>query len=288
MSTSAPLSPAVLSLLALGLSGGCAPQPGVCHEGQVATPVAASRDPQVGYHLHGHAHNDYEHDHPLFDALGHHFYSVEADIYLDGSTLAVSHLNLPWEARRPLEQLYLDPLQARVDEMGSVYGDGEPFTLWIDLKQGSRELVDRLHDTLERYPMLTRFEGDTVTPGPVTVVLTGDAGGKKDFVTRFSERRALRDSNDYSPDDPPADNAWGYYALAWGDYLRSSGDGQLDDTQRARLACIIENAHAQGRKVRFYDAPDKPESWRVQLEFGVDFLSTDDLPGLDTFLEQAP
>ena len=38
-----------------------------------------------------HAHNDYEHPRPLFDALDHRFGSVEADIYLVGDQLLVAH-----------------------------------------------------------------------------------------------------------------------------------------------------------------------------------------------------
>ncbi|MFY0566425.1 hypothetical protein ACN28E_21670 [Archangium lansingense] len=279
----------VTVLLGLAACGGlgCAQSP-ACREGQVASPVAAQRHPVAGHHVRSHAHNDYEHERPLLDALGHRFYSVEADLYLNDGKLAVSHLNLPWDPKRSLEQLYLEPLQARVDELGSVHGDGVPFTLWIDLKQGSRELVDTLHSVLEKYPMLTRIDGEEVHPGPVTVVLTGDAQGKEDFVSRYAQRRAIRDSNDYSPEDPPADGAWGYYALKWSDYLDASGTGQLDESQRARLACIIENAHAQGRKVRFFGAPNHPDAWRVALEYGVDFLGADDLQGLDTFLEGAP
>jgi hypothetical protein len=242
----------------------------------------------AGHHVRAHAHNDYAHEHPLDDALEHRFYSVEADVYLNGGKLEVSHLNLPWESQRPLEELYLEPLQARVDAQGSVQGDGVPFTLWIDLKEGGREMVDTLHAVLDKYPMLTRIDGNEVTPGLVTVVLTGNDEAKRDFVTRFPQRRALRDSNDYSPEDPPADGAWSHYALNWGDYLDSSSTGKLDETQRARLACIVENAHAQGRKVRFFSAPDHPDAWREALEAGVDFLGADDLSGLAAFLEGAP
>jgi hypothetical protein len=38
-----------------------------------------------------HAHNDYEHDRPLFDALDHRFKSVEADIWLVDGKLVVAH-----------------------------------------------------------------------------------------------------------------------------------------------------------------------------------------------------
>jgi hypothetical protein len=240
----------------------------------------------AGHHPRAHAHNDYEHERPLLDALDHRFYSVEADVYFDGGRLSVSHLS--WGAKGTLQQLYLDPLQQRVDAQGSVHGDGVPFTLWVDLKEGQRELIDTLHTLLERYPMLTRIDGDEVLPGPVTVVLTGDDKGKRDFVSRFPQRRAVRDSNHYSPEDPPADSAWRYYALNWNTYLDSSGTGALDAEQRTRLACIVENAHAQGRQVRLFGAPDHPEAWSVALELGVDFINTDKLSELDAFLERAP
>ena len=38
-----------------------------------------------------HAHNDYQHAHPLFDALHHGFVGVEADVYLVGKALRISH-----------------------------------------------------------------------------------------------------------------------------------------------------------------------------------------------------
>lgn len=274
-----------VSLAACMALTGCAARQ-ACAEGQVATPVPAQRHPSAGHHLRAHSHNDYEHPRPLLDALEQRFYSVEADIYFDGGKLSVSHT--PWGFKGTLQQLYLDPLQARVSAQGSVHGDGLPFTLWVDLKDGGPETVNTLHALLERYPMLTRFEDGEVRPGPVTVVLTGDARAKQDLVTRFSRRAAVRDSNDYSPEDPPADTAWRFYALKWSDYLRSSETGALDETQRARLACIVHNAHQGGRQLRFYGVPDHPDAWRIALEFGIDFIQTDSPTALSAFLEQAP
>ena len=60
-----------------------------------------------------HAHNDYEHDRPLLDALDHGFTSVEADIYLVDGALLVAHNRRDVKPERTLEKLYLDPLQER-------------------------------------------------------------------------------------------------------------------------------------------------------------------------------
>ncbi len=69
-----------------------------------------------------HAHNDYEHTHPLFDALGHRFGSVEADIFLVGDQLLIGHTVDDLDPSRTLESLYLDPLAAIVKaNHGSVY-----------------------------------------------------------------------------------------------------------------------------------------------------------------------
>jgi len=87
----------VVLLLVVPAVTACAKLP-ACREGQVATPVRAVRSPIAGQLVHGHAHNDYEHPHPLLDALSQGFYSVEADVYYDGGRFKVAHN--PWDSPR--------------------------------------------------------------------------------------------------------------------------------------------------------------------------------------------
>src|SRR5437660_12843662 len=82
-----------------------------------------------------HAHNDYEHPRPLFDALDQGFCSVEADIYLVDGQLLVAHNRPDVKPERTLEKLYLDPLRARAKTThGQIYPGGPPFWLLIDVK----------------------------------------------------------------------------------------------------------------------------------------------------------
>src|SRR5437763_12069874 len=82
--------------------------------------------------LHAHAHNDYEHKRPLFDALGHGFCSVEADVYLTGDQLLIGHERKDLRPERTLEKLYLDPLRERVKANGGrVYPGGPMFYLLV-------------------------------------------------------------------------------------------------------------------------------------------------------------
>ena len=77
--------------------------------------------------IHTHAHNDYEHKRPLFDALDHGFCSVEADVFLERDQLLVGHTTQDLQPERTLEKLYLDPLRERVRaNNGRVYRGSEP------------------------------------------------------------------------------------------------------------------------------------------------------------------
>ena len=61
-----------------------------------------------------HAHNDYDHDRLLLDALEHGFTSVEADVWLVDGELLVAHDLADAKQGVTLESLYLDPLQEMV------------------------------------------------------------------------------------------------------------------------------------------------------------------------------
>src|ERR1700722_5932498 len=63
-----------------------------------------------------HAHNDYLHQHPLFDALANGFCSVEADIYLTNGELRVAHILAATKPGHTLQSLYLAPLRVRVKQ----------------------------------------------------------------------------------------------------------------------------------------------------------------------------
>ncbi len=82
-----------------------------------------------------HSHNDYEHEHPLFDALGCNFKSIEADVYSVGDSLFVAHDFDKIKPGHTLRTLYLEPLKKQIQKNnGSVYGNGEEVILFIDIK----------------------------------------------------------------------------------------------------------------------------------------------------------
>lgn len=264
-------------LMVMSLLAACAPKP-------VLPPVDAGATLPASV---AHAHNDYQHTHPLFDALDQNFHSVEADIYFNAGDLRVSHEGLIFKGT--LKDLYLDPLAQRVaDHGGFVFDDHQPFWLWIDLKDGSTQLQDALAALLEKYPFLTTFtDGQAPTPAAVTVVLTGN-GAKVSLVDRPSPRPYIRDSNDYASTDPHADQKWAYYAIESLDFFSWDGHGAMPDGQLQQLHNLVNAAHVKERRLRVYDSPDTPEYWTLAKAAGLDFINADDLAGLRAVMDATP
>jgi len=58
----------------------------------------------------------------------------------------------------------------------------------------------------------------------------------------------------------------------------------MPEPQRQRLRELAAKAHARGRRLRFWGAPDNVAVWTEQLDAGVDFVGADDLAALQRFL----
>ncbi|MQY37212.1 hypothetical protein SRB17_52160 [Streptomyces sp. RB17] len=242
-----------------------------------------------------HAHNDYEHPRPLLDALDHRFNSVEADIFLVGDQLLIGHDSSELDPSRTLESLYLDPLAARVRAgHGSVYrGWRRPLQLLIDIKTEGSSTYLELDRHLRRYPHLfTRYAHGRVHPGPVTAVISGDRAARIPMEAQ-EERRAFYDGRltDLTAAAPAT-----FISLIsdnWTQNFTWSGEGAFPDAERHKLRSITAAAHARGQQVRFWATPDaagpaRDALWTELLAAGVDFLNTDDLAGLENFLDAHP
>src|SRR2546423_2097699 len=160
--------------------------------------------------INAHAHNDYEHKRPLFDALDQGFCSVEADIYLVEGKLLVAHNFTQVKAERTLQTLYLDPLRKRIKENGGrVYPGGPPVTLLIDLKTDWRTIYPVFRMVLREYSdIITTFEGTVVHTNAILAIITGDRS--KDMFAGETVRYAGYDGElaDLDSDDPPSLVPW--------------------------------------------------------------------------------
>lgn len=240
-----------------------------------------------------HAHNDYEHDRPLYDALDHRFKSVEADIWLVDGQLVIAHdpEDVPQAAEqgRTLRSLYLEPLRQTVKQnRGSVYrGDPDYFTLLIDIKSEAEPTYRALHEELRRYDrILTTFQPSGVEDGAVTAIVSGNR--PRELMQQQRVRYAAYDgrmsdlgvATDQSFVPLISDN--------WTRHFTWMGDGPMPDEEREKLRNIVATAHANGQRVRFWATPEvapaREEVWKELLAAEVDYINTDHLDALEQFL----
>src|SRR5262245_22476978 len=166
----------------------------------ISTPCWASEPKPL---IHAHAHNDYEHARPLFDALEQGFGSVEADIYLVDGELLVAHDRIDVRRERTLEKLYLDPLKKRFDEKKEILPGLKTLILLVDLKSDAVTTYQALEKKLESYkPMLTVFEENEIKTNSVTIILSGNR--PRENVAKQTKRWVAIDGrlNDLA-DNPP-------------------------------------------------------------------------------------
>ncbi|MET8682254.1 phosphatidylinositol-specific phospholipase C/glycerophosphodiester phosphodiesterase family protein [Streptomyces sp. NPDC004647] len=239
-----------------------------------------------------HAHNDYEHTHPLADALQHRFTSVEADIWLVDGKLLVGHDIGDLSPDRTLESLYLDPLLKRVvANHGSVHaGHRVSLQLLIDIKNTGEETYRELHRRLRYYrSILSTAVGGKVRTGPVTPVISGDRAARGPMEAQHL-RYAFYDGR---LDDLGTHTPASFMPLVsanWTSTFSWNGAGPMPADERAKLHDIVDDAHAHRQRVRFWGTPDTPsherdDVWHELLDARVDHINTDDLAGLERFLD---
>ena len=234
--------------------------------------------------IRAHAHNDYEHPRPLLDALACGFGSIEADVHLVDGRLLVAHDRKAVKPERTLEALYLDPLRERVKQNGGrVYRSGPTIILLIDVKSEAVATYEALHAVLKNYAaMLTVFRDGVTTPGTITVIVSGSRA------PAVMAAQALR----YAAMDGRIDDLNGQTAPAliplvsdnWQKVFSWRWTGPIPADEARKLKALVEQAHAQGRQLRFWNTPDNPATWSVLYGAGVDLINTDQLTGLQGFL----
>jgi glycerophosphoryl diester phosphodiesterase len=236
-----------------------------------------------------HAHNDYEHDRPLHDALSKGFKSVEADVWLVDGELLVAHDREDVRRSRTLKSLYLAPLRDIVSQNGgSVYeGDPDYFTLLIDIKSDAVRTYLALHEELRRHQrLLTRFGPNGVTDGPVTAIVSGNR--PRELMAQQRVRYAAYDGRLSDLGIATDQTFVPLISDNWTRHFAWQGIGPMPQVERETLRDIVHRAHADGQRVRFWATPEQSPQreavWQELLAAQVDYINTDHLGALRDFL----
>jgi len=228
-----------------------------------------------------HSHNDYEQKTPFWLAYNEGFGSIEADIFLVNGELLVAHSEKELPLHRTLEKYYLDPLSVCVAKHG-----GHPFAdttaslqMLIDVKADSVRTLGALIKKLRDYPMLTHNPA-------IRFVISGnrpDASLFPDYPSYIWFDGVL--SRVYSP---AALEKIAMLSDNFKDFSQWDGNGLIPEREWAILKKAVDQAHGLHKPVRFWNAPDTANAWRQFMRLQVDYINTDHIAELSSFLKALP
>ena len=217
------------------------------------SPKAQSYSP----HPSGHSHNDEMQSKPLTQALQDGFTSLEVDVHVIKGRLLCGHTPKDAEHKNlTLEEAYLAPLQARVEQFGSVYPKAAQVTLMLDFKGSAGVTYGALKPLLQKYAgMLVQVHEGQEQAAPVKVVVTGnhpelESKSERSVFLDGSLKQALDHSGELDPALTPTVN--GNYHL----FFRWNGQGTMPAGERQKLERMSQSVHEQGLQMRLWDAPD--------------------------------
>ncbi|KAF2089923.1 hypothetical protein K490DRAFT_62800 [Saccharata proteae CBS 121410] len=255
-----------------------------------------------------HSHNDYWRRVPLYLALLNGASSIEADIWqhADTSDLLVGHTASALRPARTLNTLYLSPLMEILTRQNAAANTNinttttaptvvgvfdtsptHPLVLLLDVKTpgpATWPLILSHLAPLHAANYLTRWNGTTLIPGPITVVGSGNTPFELLNSAEFGRDRFV------FFDAPLGELGTGEKEEEGGKYgVRNSyyasgrwGQGWLDGARKEEVKRQVAGAKAKGLRARYWGTPGWPVStrdsiWSFLVSAGVGVLNVDDV-----------
>jgi hypothetical protein len=230
------------------------------------------------------AHNDYKHKRPLYDALQWGVANIEADIFLYKNKLVVAHVVPYFRGGKTLEDLYFKPLLDRFKLNSNIYsGYSKPIVLMIDIKTDRNKTYIKLNQLLVKYQaMLTSYNNGVITPGAVTVIISGhkpyEMMAKETFRLAFiDDDLKNNEKNNYKSDLCLMASAKFSNITSW------DGKKPMSADEKSKLCAYISQAHTDGKIVRLWAIPQSATAWNTLMDCGVDLINSDNLEGMSTY-----
>jgi len=233
-----------------------------------------------------HAHNDYNNERPLLDALSYGFTSIEVDVLLFENELYVGHELSETSYLLPtLTKAYLHPLDSIIRQNGGVLypGYNHDFYLMIDIKTDAEETYKLLNKLLQPYQSwIKQYKEGFIQKDKITVFLSGNRPVK----TVLMDSKRL-----VSLDGRPGDLGKGYstqlmpiISQSYYNYSKWNGSGDMPGDDQDKIRTLAENVHSEGKLLRLWSTPDFEKGWYTLQSLGVDIINTDNLNDLRDYL----
>lgn len=169
---------------------------------------------------------------------------------------------------------------------GAHDGATRAILLIVDVKGRPGRTYATLKELLAEYADIIAPPAELGAPGKVTILLSG----RRPVEELLADGGALvgLDGRLGGEDDAIPSSISPLVSLNWRGHFWWSGRGEFPEGERVRLREMVNAIHAAGKKVRFWESPDREEVWRELIAAGVDVISADDLPRLESYLNLSP
>jgi alkaline phosphatase len=232
--------------------------------------------------LNAHSHNDYEQKKTFQFAYKQHFGSIEADIWAVAGDLYVAHEQTEITKTRSLDALYIRPIVSIfAKNKGKAWSDQKgTFQLLIELKSATEPTLSLLVAKLQKYPTVFNPK---VNRNAVRVVITGNVPKPEQFKNypdfiQFDGDLTLKYTQQQRA-------RLGMYSNDLENFTHWKGKGAIPTHDKNRMKQIIDSIHELNCKIRFWNAPDNPNAWQELMNLKVDYVNTDHIRQLATFLK---
>ncbi len=229
-----------------------------------------------------HSHNDYEQNRPFKEAYDQNFGSIEADLFLVNDSLYTAHNREDIKSDRTFYKLYLHPILTEVKKNnGRIYPmESTSMQLLIDLKTPAVETLKAL------VAQLTPYKEILAPRGSVKVVISGNTPAPEtydlypDFIYFDGRPEVVYNSEQLQ--------RIGLISQSFQKYSKWNGEGDLPEKDKKSLSKVVEEVHGKGKKIRFWATPDNINTWKTMMSLQVDFLNTDKVEQMGSYLRTAP
>lgn len=254
----------------------------------IGTPALLHAQPSCpASQLHAYAHNDYENDEPLTEAMALGYRGVEADVFLVEGQLRLGHDRRAARRGLTLEEVYLEPLRELAARCGSLTAHGRGLLLALEIKETSPVTFDSLSALLGRYADLLRPpRRDSMRPAPVEVVLVGWHPPEAELVQSgfsFASLQQLVTTREVTAPD-----SVDLVRLVSLDYGKTMGRWFTRASERRQwmATALAIKAQSPGRFLRVFNVPLDEETYRGLLNAGVDLIGTKSIRRSQEFLRE--
>lgn len=231
-----------------------------------------------------HSHNDYAQKNPFHTAYANKVDQIEADVFLVGDSLVVSHSRKEIKLSNTLNNLYLNPIaEAFKKYKNGVSSDKKyTFSLMIDPKEKWEIIYPSLKKEIEKYGNI--FDRSK-RKNAIQIVISGSRPEHSTFSTypKWVFFDGVPNVN-YAKEDLKritmiSDN--------FANYSKWKGVGEMPVSDRNKLQEVITQAHKLNKPMRFWGAPDTEACWKLLAELGADIINTDKIIESKTYFEKS-